>query len=198
MKTLIIHPNDKTTDFLKPIYSGIENKTVVTGDMTKDEVKDLITKHDRVIMLGHGTPFGLMAVGQFISNPVLIDKGENEYYSYQLNSGFIIDDSMVDELKNKECILIWCHADAYFHKHNLKGFSTSMFISEVSEAKYCGLPFTSQETVDESNNYFANEMGKISDKSIKEIYDNIKNSYGILAESNPVAHYNWSRFHINE
>ena len=179
MKTLIIHPNDKTTDFLKPIYSGIENKTVDTGDLTKDEVKDLITKHDRVIMLGHGTPFGLMAVGQFISNPVLIDKGENEYYSYQLNSGFIIDDSMVDELNKKSNnVYIWCNADRFVDKHNLNGFYTGMFISEYSEAKFCSVP-TFNDEVEQSNELFAKLMSEVINESEFDIYKHIRTHYSL-------------------
>lgn len=179
MKTLIIHPNDKSTDFLKLIYSGIENKTVVTGGMTKDEVRNLIAEHDRVIMLGHGTPFGLMAVGQFTSNPILIDKAEDQYHSYQLNSGFIIDDSMVDELSKKSNnIYIWCNADRFVDKYNLKGFYTGMFISEYSEAQFCSVPTFSGE-VEQSNDLFAQLMNEVVDKSEFDIYKHIRNTYSL-------------------
>lgn len=67
MKTLVIHPKDKSTDFLKPIYHG-RNWTVITGG-TKQEVRDAIDEHDHIIMLGHGTPQGLLAVGQFKKKP---------------------------------------------------------------------------------------------------------------------------------
>jgi hypothetical protein len=65
MKTLVIHPQDPTTDFLKPIYQALPDTTVVTGGVFKDEIIDLIMQHDRVIMLGHGTPHGLLAMDQF-------------------------------------------------------------------------------------------------------------------------------------
>lgn len=63
MKTLVIHPKDKTTDFLKPIYHG-RDWTIMTGG-TKDEVAKAIDEHDHIIMMGHGTPQGLLSVGQF-------------------------------------------------------------------------------------------------------------------------------------
>lgn len=68
MRTLVIHPKDKTTDFLKPIYHG-RGYTVITGGCTKDDVAKAIDEHDHIIMMGHGTPQGLLAVGQFNGKP---------------------------------------------------------------------------------------------------------------------------------
>jgi hypothetical protein len=134
-------------------------------------------------MCGHGSPTGLFSVGQFKTRIGSI--------------GYVINNETVPFLQNKECILIWCNADVYFHTYKLKGFSTSMFISEVGEAHYCGLPNTPQNVVDESNNTFALEMGSVINKPINEVFNGIKQSYGLLAESNPVAQYNWRRFHLN-
>ena len=125
MKTLIIHPEDKSTDFLTPIYSGFDNTTVIRGGMSKSEVNKQIEKHDRIMMMGHGSPGGLFSVGQF--------PGSN---------GYIISHATVDLLQNKECIFIWCNADKFVEEHNLKGLYSGMFISEVMEANYCGLQGT--------------------------------------------------------
>ena len=48
MKNLIIHPKDPSTEFLKPIYSNLEDKTVVTDGITKTELRVLIEIHDRI------------------------------------------------------------------------------------------------------------------------------------------------------
>ena len=64
-KILIIHPDDRSTDFLKPIYANVENPTLITGGCTKTQIKELIESHDQVIMLGHGSPGGLFSMGQF-------------------------------------------------------------------------------------------------------------------------------------
>ena len=61
-KILIIHPQDPSTSFLKPIYTRIKNKTIITGGINKEELKKQIELHDRVIMLGHGSPMGLFSV----------------------------------------------------------------------------------------------------------------------------------------
>ena len=65
MKRLVIHPEDKSTDFLKPIYHGRSDTTVITGGCEKADVEDAIKSHDHIIMLGHGTPQGLLAMGKF-------------------------------------------------------------------------------------------------------------------------------------
>jgi hypothetical protein len=52
MKTLIVHPKDESTSFLDIVYSPIENKTVITGGITKNELNKLIQEHDRVMMMG--------------------------------------------------------------------------------------------------------------------------------------------------
>jgi len=178
-KTLVIHPNDRSTDFLTPIYSNIADATVIRGGMTKDEVDEQIKQHDRILMMGHGSPGGLFSVGQFIDS-----------------QGYIISHDTVDILKDKECIFIWCNADRFVEAHNLKGLYSGMFISEIMEAAYCGLPNTPQEVVDESNDIFAMEFGMVSDKPLIEAYEYIKDSYGVLAGDNPVAKYNHHRLYL--
>jgi hypothetical protein len=111
--------------------------------------------------------------------------------------GMIIGHSTVPLLENKECIFIWCNADKFVEKYNLKGLYSGMFISEVGEANYCGLLDTPQNIVDESNNYFAKELGRVSEKSLNEMYQHIRYSYGVLAEGNVVAEYNHNRLYLN-
>jgi len=181
MKTLVIHPQDRSTDFLKPIYENISNAIILNGGASKDQVRELITQHDRIIMLGHGSPNGLFTVGKFTGT-----------------NGYIIDSTMVDALKDKECISIWCHADQFMNKHWLYGFYSGMFISEVSEATVCGLPGTPQATVDTSNNYFAQLLGEVINDSLSIIYNHVKVHYGYLIEENPVAAYNHRRLTLAE
>jgi len=38
--TLIIHPQDKSTDFLQPIYANIPNKKVITGGLTYAQLEE--------------------------------------------------------------------------------------------------------------------------------------------------------------
>lgn len=62
---MIIHPKDRSTDFLKVVYAGRDDFTVINGGVTKGTVEKAIDAHDHIIMMGHGTPQGLLSVGQF-------------------------------------------------------------------------------------------------------------------------------------
>jgi hypothetical protein len=184
MKTLIVHPEDRSTDFLKPIYENVSDATIIHGGVSKAQIKQLITEHDRIMMMGHGSPSGLFSCAKF--------GGDNDY------SAFIIDQTMVEELSSKECIFIWCNADQFVTKHNLKGLYSGMFISEVGEAHYCGLPGTPQSVVDTSNNSFARWMGENVNMTLNEIYHNTMDNYEVLAMDNPVADYNAQRLCLAE
>ena len=56
MQTLIIHPDDRSTDFLRPIYTKLLDVTVITKNCTRDALLALIQVHDQIIILGHGSP----------------------------------------------------------------------------------------------------------------------------------------------
>ena len=160
-KTLVIHPSDDSTDFLGRIY--LEKGWTVIRDhkatnrsysasgrgITRQQTVNLINEHDKIIMMGHGFPNGL-----FMTH---------------------IDSSMADVLREKECVYIWCNADQYVKQHDLTGFYTGMFISEVSEAGWFGIE-TTQEEVDTSNHLFADVVAENIDKEnfhllITESYD---------------------------
>jgi hypothetical protein len=180
MKTLIIHPKDKSTDFLKSIYSEVPDQTLITGGTTRSELHELIKSHDRIMMMGHGYPGGLFSVGQFPAMGSIIGHNEVEY------------------LQGKENIFIWCNADQFVKQYKLKGFSTGMFVSEVGEALWCGLPDTKQDEVDESNNTFAQFMSEGLNEGLgaRDLKETIKDRYGVLADVNKVAAYNNERIYL--
>jgi len=175
MKTLIIHPQDASTDFLKPIYSNIKGKTVLTEGTRKKVIKE-IERHDRIMMMGHGSPSGLFSIGRF-------------------DSAYTIDESLVELLKEKECVFIWCNADKFVERHDLKGLYSGMFVSEISEANYCGF-YTDQETVNESNNSFALWLGEAINNPLAEAYGSLLPKYQALAKANKVAAYNQQRLYL--
>ena len=181
MKNLVIHPTDASTDFLKPIYANITDATIMNSGIGKGQVAQAISEHDRIIMLGHGSPYGLFSIGQFHGN-----------------NGYVIDESMVPLLLEKECISIWCNADQFMNRHQLYGFYSGMFISEVSEATYCGLPGMDQETVTASNDYFAELLGEVINEPLSVIHEHVKENYGLLLGYNPVASYNYDRLYLAE
>jgi hypothetical protein len=181
MKTLVIHAEDSSTDFLCPIYQTIKDKTVLRKGFTKEEVAEQILIHDRIIMLGHGSSDGLFAVGQF--------KTDNSY---------IIDRSLTDILAEKnENIYIWCHANQFVEKYNLKGFYTGMFVSEILEALYCELPLVEQQLVDESNDGFSKIVSNYINDSKSVIYKKVLKEYQLIANKNLIAAYNIERVFSN-
>jgi hypothetical protein len=163
MQTLVIHPKDASTDFLKPIYENLDC-TVITGNCTKAEVYEQVSLHDRIITLGHGSPSGLFAVGQFI----------NEH-----RGSYIIDESFANLLQEKENnVYIWCHADQFVGKHSLSGFYTGMFISEDLEAYMFDIKPKEGE-IKKSNDLFSVVVGEMIENEAKNIHKYVKNKYMI-------------------
>lgn len=181
VKTLIIHPKDATTDVLKGIYSGINNKTVINGGIPKLDLRKLIQTHDRIFMLGHGSPWGLLSMGQF---PYI--------------NGYIIDDSIAVELKEKPFNLyIWCHADQFVKRHKLSGLNCGMFISEVSEAFIYGFEDVDRATIERSNEIFVHIVSKYINEPMEVLYEKLIYEYGLLARRNPIAGFNLERLYLN-
>lgn len=194
MKTLIIHPLDDSTSFLDIVYTPIPDKTVITNGY-KSNVIDYINDHERIMMMGHGTPSGLLSVGQFSENNNF--KFWNRYRSEFGSSMYVIDYDSVSALQEKkENIFIWCNADQFVNRYRLKGFYTGMFISEVGEAFYCGVPHANQDMVDESNYAFCYMLAKVINEPNQVIYDTVMKEYGELAAKNDVALYNYNRLYL--
>jgi len=167
MKTLIVHPHDRSTDFLSQIYKG-RDFTVITEHkqkLRKNKFIQEIKNHDRIIMMGHGYPGGL-------------------FMSY-------IDSTLVYLLKEKECICIWCNADQFVNKYGLKGFYTGMFISEVSEAMWFHIE-TDQAEVNFSNELFTQLVTENIDN--EDIHIELKENY---VGDSPVIQYNNDRLYYN-
>jgi len=179
MRTLVIHPDDRSTDFLRAVYAGIPDCKVLTGGMSVWQVDLEIRAADRVIMLGHGTPHGLLSVGQFTG------------------SGYVVDNQSAELLREKkECIYIWCYASDYVKRHKLSGFSSGMFISEVAEADYCGLPGRSKEEIDLQCKYFCDLVGAAVNLPTPQLYSFVNEEFGEAALSCPVARYNHERLYV--
>ena len=179
--TLVIHPDDPSTTFLNYIYQDLPNTTVVTKDKTQDEIIDLIKNHNRIIMLGHGTPQGLMSVGQFPGR------------------GYVINSEVAPYLTNTENIFVWCYASDFVSRYNLEGFSSGMFISEVSEADYLDVTAT-QADVDVSNVLFAYTLGKalLCNDDLNTVVGKVKTAYFTITSINEVARYNNTRIRLVE
>lgn len=167
MKTLVIHPKDRTTDMLCAVYQDM-NCTIVRNQVSKSELKRLISSHDRIIMMGHGTALGLFGFGGYVINSDLV---------YLLR-------------EKKETVYIWCNADEFVKKYDLKGLYSGMIISEKEEAEYCNVE-CSYKDVNMSNNYFSDALTECVAKnySLAIFHDNYIDEDG----DNPVMVYNRER-----
>jgi hypothetical protein len=172
MKTFVLHPDDRSTDFLKEIYLGKGYTVVTRWDIGMLALKAMIETHDRIIMMGHGSPRGLIGFQHIFMNPFFIKL-----------------------LQTKNCVCIWCNADQYVIPNNIKGFYTGMFISEVGEAEYFGIE-ASQAVIDRSNHNFAFEMRLcLNHDDPKRICEEIKSAY---VGDHQVFQFNNDRLYYND
>lgn len=152
-RTLVVHQDDRSTDFLKAIYAG-KGYPVISGGMRAAQLEKELENYDTVFCLGHGSPHGL----------------------FSLSGGYIIDDSLGPILAKKvNNLFIWCYASDYARRHRLSGIVSGMFISEVGEAEYMGIHGATQEEVDASNSSFSRVIrgyldGRLDAVSIKQCY----------------------------
>lgn len=127
MKTLVLHPDDPTTKVLEKAYEGKDWKIITNVRTSKHIIKQAIKDHDRIIMLGHGSPSGLLK--------------KTSKFGYS----FMIDPSYLQLLRGKILIAVWCNADQFFKRYDLNGFYTGMIISEESEAEFENIEATLEE-----------------------------------------------------
>lgn len=181
MNKLVIHPHDPSTTFLTKAYENLSDVTLVRGGVGRQDLKNMVEDHDQVIMLGHGTPHGLMSVGQFPDA-----------------RGFVVDDTFAPLLEKKDnSIFVWCNADQYVNWNKLKGFYTGMFISEVSEAYMMGVRGANQNDVNESNYAFVDILNRVAHERPEVMHASLKDRYGVVAHCNDVARYNHNRLYVS-
>jgi len=185
MKNLIIHPEDNSTTFLKPIYKQASNQNVIERDANPEQIAEAIGRSDRIMMMGHGSPAGLFSVRMFSG----VGRGRWSWLAIGKNETELLKAS-------DQNIYIWCNANKFVEAHDLKGFYSGMFISEVGEARFCGVNEATQEMVNESNDTFSAIVGKYINLHVAELYENVMEEYGELAKTNPVARYNHQRLYL--
>lgn len=128
--TLVIHPKDPSTDCLSVIYAGRDWTVISDLSTSLEEITEQIKRHDRIIMLGHGSPDGLLA-----GSVERLANGEKVFRKF---ARFVINRMHAPILKEKETISIWCNSDAFFERYNAgNGLHTGMIISEVGEEWMC-------------------------------------------------------------
>ena len=181
-RVLVVHPDDRSTDFLKLIYDGKGYDVINFKDVFLEEdalrsnpeeckefVRDMIESHDKIIMLGHGTHGGLL-------NPKL--------------GGYIVDSSFVNLLREKEVVSIWCYSDMFFRGHNIfnNQFHTGMIISEVLEQlMMLGRVYLDYDQQLKNMELFGRVVGECIEKSSEEMKEHVLKYY---VGEDPVTQFN--------
>ena len=167
---IVIHiDTQQDTSFLKKTYEGIDNLNLLYNP-TKEQVNKTLEENpnEDVMMLGHGSPSGL--------------------FSHDWK-GFVIDYTNAHLLKGRNCIGIWCWAKKFAKNYGLKGYFTSMFISNAGEARAYGYSATDEEVFAEVE-FFAKSINTL-------IIDNVPYEewvgklQGIADMSKPFVKYNY-------
>lgn len=179
MKTLVIHPKDPSTDFLSDSYAGRGWTVITDPKVSKAELKRQIKAHDRIILMGHGSDWGLLC---------LTSKGKG--------IRIMIGSDWVYALRDKDVTCIWCNADKFVSKYKLKGFNTGMIVSEWSEAMMYSLPWQDNNLIVESNSLFATALKSAlyqTDPSM--VLDVMKSMY--YDDQNPIVVFNSQNLYAN-
>jgi hypothetical protein len=169
---------DPSTDFLSPIYENLSIKTVLREPVTVGAMNTLIASHDRVVMLGHGSPDGL--------------------FSMDFGNGYIIGDENAGALAGKtNSLFIWCHASDFVRNHGLGGVTSGMFISEVEEGLMCGIPerYCTQAAINHSNRLFVRLIAEVMHVDQREMLKHVLKGYNCDC---PIVDYNRKRLHLAE
>lgn len=181
-KTLVIHPKDDSTDFLKEIYKDLPNTIVIDFSLSRKDLKTLINMCHRIIMLGHGSSNGLFD---------------------SLQKSYLIDSNIAGYLKDKECIGIWCYASEFAKKYNIPGFWSGMYISEISEIDYvpevrnaytCIGISDMQLDIENSNFHLTSSLSKhLESNTLDKAFEEL---HGLGNKYYPITKYNLSNIQI--
>ena len=125
---------DTDTAVLRNLWNGMPNVKVVEISKytvnARKKVDDAIREEkDTLVMCGHGTPEGLI-------NPCVVD-----------NERYLIDSRNKDMISAKTVVGIWCHAKQFAERYGVRGFWSSMFISNMGEARMNGIYNTDDDTI---------------------------------------------------
>ena len=115
-------------------------KVVEIGKFTRNArrmVDEAIAQEtEMLVMCGHGTPEGLI-------NPNFTDYDR-----------YLVDSRNKNLIKAKSIVGIWCHARDFAERYGVRGFWSSMFISNLMEAHYNHIYNTDAGTITHDETMF--------------------------------------------
>jgi len=183
MKRLIIHPKDRSTDFLKLIYEGWVDVEMHREHMSGAEMNRVLHHtplSTQILLLGHGSDAGL-----FYRN----DDTMPEFDGVEVGHPHCFH-----LRKRRNVVGVFCNADRFAEKEGLHGLFSGMVISEMAEATEYGVE-TTQEELDRENVRLAKVLHELMDidQGLSHIPAVLKSALEMYDESQLVR-FNYSRF----
>ena len=170
MRTLFLHPTDPSTEFGDLIYQDYldrDDVTVITGTrISRKIIREVLQSHDRIVFIGHGTELGMLDI---------------------LGKRYVITADGLQFFRNKTVICFWRNANIFAEKYGLNVFATGMFVSEVDEAVYFGLP-TDQKMIDASNILMCNILSRCAFDDPADARNVVERGY--VDVNNPIICFN--------
>lgn len=149
MRTLIIHPNDPTTEMLRHLYSWLPEDDVCVMDeqVSNSQIEDALQsdEYGRIMLLGHGSEYCLFA-------PI---SGKHLYQQFGRE---IISPRHVQFLRGRDIIGVWCNANIFADRYGLTGLFSGMVISELIEAQQWNIN-ASEDEIFEHREQWAESFG---------------------------------------
>ena len=177
MATVIFsNMGDTDTAVLRNIWLGMPKvKVIEITHQTENPIplvnEAIANEHDTLIMCGHGMPNGLL-------NPSF--KGGT----------YLVDQNTVDLIHCNRVIGIWCHAKDFAEQYGVKGFWSSMFISNSGEARSNGITTVSGKSITDQEILFCIRLN-----ALIRTYAPMKTWISKLREDadydNPVVKFNY-------
>lgn len=179
---LVIHPKDRTTEFLNKLYLGREEVTLLTQDNTTEEVRKAIhhlSSSQPLYLLGHGSVDGLFSRRDDTGAFDRIIVGHRHAY-YLQRRGNIVG--------------VFCNADLFARKEHLHGLFTGIIISEMDEALEYGVD-TTQDELDRENVLFAARLAALLGEGtpLDRIPDLMRE---IDTSKTPLTRFNYERIYF--
>lgn len=187
MAQLVIHDynNDSSIQFLTDLYD-VSTVTPVGRKQSSSAILRLLSENDDIMILGHGGTNGLYS-----------RQSANSYFDR-----ILINSSMVEQLRNKKLICIWCYANEFAEKYKLTGLFSGMIISEVGEAEFVlELDDVSFEEVEHCNHMWVDAFKElIATHQPEEIPELMKNyqwdNEGLTENERKINEFNFNSWYF--
>lgn len=154
---------------LAGVFAGLSGD--ILTNPRRSEVKRLLSAHPErpLVLLGHGTERGLL----------------NEKWD-----GYVVGSELVQLLRRQQLVIgVFCYAGNFADAYGLRGFFTSMFISNVQESVEAGYP-AEAGTIRSENVEFSRRLNElIRTEPEVSLWPGKLMEYGMTRE--PFVRYNY-------